>query len=123
MNKKRAQTAKELVNSILDREIVWVDWKSLPTDARKAWGKDAEQALHNRTLQSLIGKSSAIGGMNTSGELVKRCIEQIARRSKSHDETHDTRMIMCGVELIRELLEEMLVSEGHETKENLNEPI
>ncbi len=110
-------TAKKLVNDILDRPLVWINWQAMPTQERKNWGAIAKAALENRALQSLIGDK------NSSGEIVKRCIENIARRSSSQEETESMRHIICGIELVRELLEEMLVTEDRITVEDPNAAI
>jgi orotate phosphoribosyltransferase-like protein len=84
----------------------------MPLDMRKQWGADAKAVLENRCLQHIIGKSVTIcDGVETNGEVIKRCIEAIARHSKSHEETENIRMTMNGIELVRELLEEMLYQE------------
>lgn len=116
-------TAKDLVNSILDRDIVTVDWSSMPEELRRGWGDDARQALSNRCIQHLIGKVDMVSGASTSGEIVRRCIENIARRSTSQEQTEYIRHIMIGVELIRELLQEMLSLGIEERVENPNSPL
>lgn len=121
--KKHICNAKDVVNRILDRDIVTVDYGSMPEDARKSWGGEAKSALSNRCIQHLIGKVDEVTGKNTSGEIVRRCIENIARYSKSQEETERIRHIMIGVELIRDLLQEMLYKEVAATEEDINAPL
>jgi hypothetical protein len=116
-------TAKALTDSILDRPIEWVRWSEMPEDARRHWADMAKSALNNEALQSLIGKSERIGQRATNGEIVKRCIESIARHSKSHEETEAIRMTINGMELVRELLEEMLLPVEVESTEDIHAAI
>lgn len=120
---RRRPTARHVVNRILDREIKWVNWQAMPEDKRRSWADQAKSALGNQALQSLIGVSETLGEKATNGEIVRRCIENIAKRSKDHRETENMRMIINGVELIRELLEEMLLPSQKESMEDIHAPI
>lgn len=110
----------DLADSILSREITWIDWKAMPLEARKQWSGDARSALQNRCIQHLIGKSASTEPVATTGEISKRCMENVARYAKDHRETENIRHIMCGAELVKELLEEMLLSD--QSKESVEEP-
>lgn len=109
MGRTHKCTAVKLTNTILDRETVWVAWKQMPAQERKNWSAIAKAALDNRALQSLIGRSKLTKEGETSGEIAKRIMENVTRSSKSQEQTENMRHILCGVELIRELLEEMVL--------------
>lgn len=117
---KHSCTAEGVVNKVLDRAIVWVEWEDMPPEERKKWGADARSVLMNPVFMSLAGRSSVLHGKATSGQIAKNCIEEIARRSKSHEETVGIRHVICGVELIREILEECLYQESRVTNEEPN---
>jgi len=117
-------TVKDVVNQVLDRPLVFVDWRSLPIEARRRWGGDARGALQNKALQALIGRSGLIGeGEETTGELVKDCIEHIARNDNNFEEVPNMRMTINDIELIKKTLEDMLYLEPIETKDNLTSSI
>lgn len=121
--KPPAPTARGVVDYILERPIEWVDWKGMPIDLRRAWGQKAKTALENDALCSIIGKSALVHATESNGEIVKRCIEAVARRSHNHDETNGIRMTINGMELVRELLEEMLWTEDRDSQDDPNAPI
>lgn len=104
-------SSKDVVNQILNKPLEWTEWRALPEEARKQWGNDALSLLNNRVFQSIFGKSEVLGGANTSGEYVKMCIENIARASSSQIETEQIRSLICGIERIREMIEEMIIVE------------
>jgi hypothetical protein len=103
--------AIELVNSILDRPINWIKWDQMPRQQRKAWSDTALVALNNEALVSLIGTEK--DGIKTNGELIKNLIEHSARYAVEKEEMRDMRMIICGVELVRDKLQEMIYIESH----------
>ena len=106
-----------LVGGILDRPIQWVKWREFNRDQRRMWGNEARALLENPVFRSLCGTKE------TSGEIVKDLIEKTFRYSERHEQTRDARMIMCGIELIREKVEEMLWNEQNETRDDILNPI
>lgn len=114
-------TARDLVDSILDRPIEWVDWRKLPHDARKNWGGNAKNVLENQAFQAVFGKKE--NGVLTNGELVKGLIESAIRKSTNWQQVQDVRMTINGIELARELLEEMLFKEVEPMNEEPNSAI
>ena len=114
-------TAGAVINAILDRPIAWVDWQKLSPQERRNWGSAAREALQNRALQSIFGKSSVVNnGEATNGEYVKMVIEAIARSSRSQDETERMKHLIIGIEKMREMLEEMCIEQ--EVPEKVKEP-
>lgn len=111
-------TATDVVNCILDRPIEWVDWKSLPHEARLHWSNDAQAVLNNPAFISLCGKMKD-DARKTNGELVKTLIESGFRYSENLQAMKDVRMTINGIELIRENLEAMLYAEQPTTTEDI----
>lgn len=116
---KEKPTATAVVDSILDRPIVFFRWQMLSPQERRNWGAEAKAALSNRALQAIFGKSALLGEEATNGEYVKIVIEDIARYSRSQEQTENMRHLIIGVEKMREMLEDMCVerSEPQEVKE------
>lgn len=114
-------TARDVVDAILDRPIEWVDWRELPYEARKNWGGNAKIVLENQAFQAVFGKKDK--GVLTNGELVKGLIESAVRKSNNWQQIQDVRMTINGIELARELLEEMLFKEVVPTTDNINSAI
>lgn len=112
-------TATDVVNRILDRPIEWVDWKSLPEDARLQWSNDARSVLRNRAFISLCGKVVEQAN-KTNGELVKVLIESGVRYSETVQQMKDIRMTINGIELIRENLEKMLYQVDEPTMDDIH---
>lgn len=112
-------TAKALVDHVLGRPLEWVDWRSLPTEARIRWGNDALSALRNPCIVSLCGQSLDLQKGKTNGELVKNIVEAGFRQSDGYRQLKDARMVVSGIELVREKLEEMLYHEQEPTQEDL----
>lgn len=112
-------TAKAVVDAIMDRPIEFVDWKSLPHEARLRWSNDARLVLTNPAFISICGKMID-QAKKTNGELVKILIESGTRYSKDFQQLQDVRMTINGIELVREELEKMLYREQPESTEDLN---
>ena len=118
-SEKPKPTATAVVDQILDRPIVFFRWQMLSPQERRNWGAEAKAALSNRALQAIFGKSALLGEEATNGEYVKIVIEDIARYSRSQEQTDNMRHLIIGVEKMREMLEDMCVerSEPQEVKE------
>lgn len=116
-------TPQEVVNTVLDRPIVWTDLESMPLEVRRRWGADARAILTNPVFISLVGRSGLIFDTATSGEMAKNLVEHIARYAKSFEEVRDLRMTINGIELIRKELERALFEEKKPTEEEPNAPI
>lgn len=112
-------TAQALVDHVLGRPIEWVDWRSLPHEARLQWGNNALSVLRNPAFVSLCGQALDAEKGKTNGELVKNIIESGFRHSSDYEDLKDARMTVNGIELVREKLEEMLYSEQESTQEDL----
>ena len=110
-------TSKDLVETILRNDIVWIDKDKMnPTD-RLAWGNEARALLENRVFQSLVGRIDADGN-KTNGEIVKNLIEGCARQSKDYDDVKFMRATINGIELIREYAEDLLIKKVEETHDD-----
>lgn len=110
-------TSKDLVETILRNDIVWIDKDKMNSTDRLSWGNEAKALLENRVFQSLVGKIDAEGN-KTNGEIVKNLIEGIARNSKDYDEVRFLRSTINGIELIREYAEDLLIKKVEETHDD-----
>lgn len=121
VKKEVGPNAVDVVNKILNRPIVWTEYRKLPEGDRKSWGQFAMELLRNPVFISICGR--IVDGEKTNGELVKTLIESGMRYCEDFQGMKDIRMTINGIELVRELVEDSLYQETKETFDNLNETL
>ena len=117
--KYRSNPTLECMEDILGRDIKWVDQTKFNHEQKKDWYINAQALLRNKVFISLVGGSEKTGE-KFNGELVKDLIEEIAKRAPNYDVVRDLRAKICGIELIRELVD--TVVDPDTTKETNNDP-
>jgi len=115
---KVESTTFELIERILDRPIEWVRWNELGEDDRRAWGSEARALLDNRAFKSLCGYTKP-DGTKVNGELVKVIMETCFRYADDYTKVRDARMIVSGIERIKEEAEGMLFKEHKELTDDI----
>jgi hypothetical protein len=53
---EQSKNPKKVIESVIGREIKWIDWESMTKQAREDWFKSANGLLNNTVFQHLFGK-------------------------------------------------------------------
>ena len=115
----RTRCVDDVLNTIISRNTKWMNTDKMPEDARIAWGKEAEGVLNNAVFQSVCGKKDRDGTL-TNGEIVKTLMEDAFKYDKDGKTIRDARMIMVGIERVREEIERALY---HNTDNSSNKDL
>jgi hypothetical protein len=100
-----AKSPKRVLESVMNREIKWIDWENMSKQAREDWFNSANALIKNSVFKHLFGSQD--GNEWTNGMLVKTLLE-VGVIEATPSTIRDIQMTINGIELCRQELDKIV---------------